>query len=181
MSVQDYSVTVEIITMDKKYIRVSDMERMFSMKHGTCYNLMARGHIKTVEISLPGSIRCSRLIDLQSVLDFFKSRELPTISSVTASSQHQTNLPNGITKNLQLFTVADLARFCGRDKTFLSQIEFCIRRLGLNPLRTVGGKRLFTRKHADLIKQDMEKRTRKLCVKEQSETPTTKTSTTSEE
>ncbi|MHC1764728.1 MAG: hypothetical protein AB9869_10565 [Verrucomicrobiia bacterium] len=50
--------------------RVTDCTRLFGLKRGTLYNLLADGKIKGVLLRVRGQKSGVRLIDLQSVRDF---------------------------------------------------------------------------------------------------------------
>ena len=50
--------------------RLQDVQRMFGLKRGFCYQLINAGQIKSVSLRKPGSKFGCRLIHLQSVRDF---------------------------------------------------------------------------------------------------------------
>lgn len=60
--------------LEPEYIRLSDMQRMFSIKRGTCYTLLRAGKIKGLTFREPGQRRGTRLFLLSSVRSYLKSR-----------------------------------------------------------------------------------------------------------
>jgi hypothetical protein len=50
--------------------RFRDVERLFGIKRGTVYNLIAEGHVKSVVLRRKGNITGCRLIYLKSVSDY---------------------------------------------------------------------------------------------------------------
>lgn len=54
--------------------RIRDVERLFGLKRGTCYNLLRDGKIRGVVLRVRGKQSGVRLIDLDSVRAFIKSQ-----------------------------------------------------------------------------------------------------------
>lgn len=53
--------------------RWQDVQRLFGIKRGTLYNLMAEGKVKSVSMRRKGNIHGCRLFYLQSVRDYLHS------------------------------------------------------------------------------------------------------------
>lgn len=54
--------------------RVTDVQRRFGLKRGSCYNLLATGKIKGVLLRIKGKKSGVRLFDLASVRDFIHAQ-----------------------------------------------------------------------------------------------------------
>jgi len=54
--------------------RVPDIERIYGLKRGLCYSLIAGGQIKSVCIRKPGAKTGVRLVQLESVRAFLNSQ-----------------------------------------------------------------------------------------------------------
>jgi hypothetical protein len=56
--------------LQKEFGRWRDVERMFGIKRGTLYNLMAEGKVKSVVLRRKGNIHGCRLFHLASVSEY---------------------------------------------------------------------------------------------------------------
>jgi hypothetical protein len=54
--------------------RVADVQRLFGLKRGSCYNLLRDGKIKGVLLRVRGKKSGIRIFDLQSIRDFIRSQ-----------------------------------------------------------------------------------------------------------
>ena len=54
--------------------RMRDVEKVFGIKRGTAYNLLAQGKIRGVVLRTTGEKSGMRLIDMQSVRDYIRSQ-----------------------------------------------------------------------------------------------------------
>jgi hypothetical protein len=60
--------------MEPEFARLPDIQRLFGLKRGTAYNLLAAGKIKGVSLREPGQRHGCRLIHVASVRAFLTSR-----------------------------------------------------------------------------------------------------------
>lgn len=56
--------------IDPEFVDFGGLYRMFGIRRSHAYVLADRGHIKSVSLRRPGSLKGRRLFDVQSVRDF---------------------------------------------------------------------------------------------------------------
>jgi hypothetical protein len=60
--------------MEPEFARLPDIQRLFGIKRGTAYNLLAAGKIKGVSLREPGQRHGCRLVHVASVRAFLNSK-----------------------------------------------------------------------------------------------------------
>jgi hypothetical protein len=65
--------------VDPEFVRFDGLYRMFGIRRGSAYNLIADGEIKSVSLRIRGTKQGVRLIDVQSVREFLARQSAASV------------------------------------------------------------------------------------------------------